>query len=184
MIVELKHDIDRAKPNGDFRGTIPPPSTDRRLRWSRFLDLRIAVSALFVGLLIGICGMGLDRLVHHASRIYVSDWYTCVVASVFSYLLMIYEKRRRMILARRMTIAAEVNHHIRNALSAIVYSTSVRGDQSLQSVLKDATDRIDWVLRMVLPDGEESLKWPVEAPQWRPVKWGEPGSSSGSLNRR
>jgi len=74
-------------------------------------------------------------------------------------------------MVRRMAIAAEVNHHIRNALTAIVYSTSVKRDQPLQSVLKDATDRIDWVLNTVLPDGEESLKWPVQAPHWRPGNW-------------
>jgi hypothetical protein len=138
-------------------------------RW--FLDARILLIALVVGLLIGVCGVGLDRLVHHASRIYASDFYTCIIASIFSYLLMIYEKRRRMILARRMAIAAEVNHHIRNALSAIIYSTSVRRDQPLQATLKDATDRIDWVLTTVLPDGDGRLRWPVQAPQWRPSQW-------------
>jgi hypothetical protein len=138
-------------------------------RW--FLDARILLVALVVGLLIGVCGVGLDRLVHHASRIYASDFYTCIIASIFSYLLMIYEKRRRMILARRMAIAAEVNHHIRNALSAIIYSTSVRRDQPLQATLKDATDRIDWVLTTVLPDGDGRLRWPVQAPQWRPSQW-------------
>jgi hypothetical protein len=138
---------------------------------STFLDARIMLLALVVGLLIGVCGVGLDRLVHHASRIYASDLYTCVIASIFSYLLMIYEKRRRMILARRMAIVAEVNHHIRNALTAIIYSTSVRRDQSLQSTLKDATDRIDWVLTTVLPDGDGRLKWPVQTPKWRPSQW-------------
>ncbi len=138
---------------------------------SWFLDARILLVALVVGLLIGVCGVGLDRLVHHASRIYASDLYTCIIASIFSYLLMIYEKRRRMILARRMAIAAEVNHHIRNALSAIIYSTSVRRDQPLQATLKDATDRIDWVLTTVLPDGDGRLRWPVQAPQWRPSQW-------------
>jgi Asp-tRNA(Asn)/Glu-tRNA(Gln) amidotransferase A subunit family amidase len=138
---------------------------------SWLLDARILLVALAVGLLIGVCGVGLDRLVHHASRIYASDLYTCIIASIFSYLLMIYEKRRRMILARRMAIAAEVNHHIRNALSAIIYSTAVRRDQSLQATLKDATDRIDWVLTTVLPDGDGRLKWPVQAPQWRPSQW-------------
>jgi hypothetical protein len=142
-----------------------------RSEWSSFLDVRIVLSALVVGLLIGVFGVGLDRLVHHASRIYASDLYTCVIASIFSYLLMIYEKRRRMILARRMAIAAEVNHHIRNALSAIIYSAAVRRDQSVQATLKDATDRIDWVLTTVLPDGDKRLRWPVQAPQWRPSRW-------------
>ena len=90
--------------------------------------------------------------------------YTCAIACVFSYALMMYEKRRRMILARRMAITAEVNHHVRNALTAIVYSTAVSHDPSLQSVLEDATARIDWVLTTVLPDGEERLKWPVQTP--------------------
>jgi len=163
--VELRHGDARTKVKSSVRESESQP-------WlNTLLDARIVVSALVLGLLIGLCGVGLDRLVHHASRIYASDLYTCVVASMFSYLLMIYEKRRRMILARRMAIAAEVNHHIRNALTAIVYSTSVKRDQPLQSVLKDATDRIDWVLTTVLPDGEESLKWPVQAPQWRPGEW-------------
>src|SRR6202451_4487582 len=126
------------------------------------LDARVFISALLLGLMIGVCGFGLDCLVHHASRIYASDLYTCIVASVLSYLVLIYEKRRRMILARRMEIAAEVNHHIRNALTAIVFSASVENDPSLQLILKEATERIDWVLTTVLPDGEEKLKWPVQ----------------------
>ena len=138
---------------------------------STLLDARIVLSSLVLGLLIGLCGVGIDRLVHHVSGIYASDLYTCIVAAIFSYLLMIYEKRRRIILARRMTIAAEVNHHIRNALTAIVYSTSVRHDQSLRKTLKEATDRIDWVLNEVLPDGERKLRWPVQAPLWRPRPW-------------
>src|SRR6202453_5500560 len=136
-----------------------------------FLDARVFISALLLGLMIGICGFGLDRLVHHASRIYASDLYTCIVASVLSYLVLVYEKRRRMILARRMEIAAEVNHHIRNALTAIVFSASVANDSALQVTLKEATERIDWVLTTVLPDGEERLKWPVQAPEWRPGVW-------------
>ena len=174
MLTKLTDSIHCSEPPGQASGKAFRSSFGDRAAWFRsstFLDVRIIISALLLGLLIGVCGVGLDRLVHHASRIYVSDLYTCVVAFVFSYLLMIYEKRRRMILARRMAIAAEVNHHIRNALTAIVYTTSVRRDQSLQSVLKDATDRIDWVLTTVLPDGEERLKWPIQAPQWRPGEW-------------
>jgi hypothetical protein len=136
-----------------------------------FLDARVFISALVLGLMIGVCGFGLDCVVHHASRIYASDLYTCIVASVLSYLVLAYEKRRRMILARRMEIAAEVNHHIRNALTAIVFSASVESDPALQLTLKEATERIDWVLTTVLPDGEERLKWPVQMPEWHPVAW-------------
>src|ERR1700683_3869127 len=156
----------------EARTTVMPAFRVRRTSGCRmFLDSRVFISALLLGLMIGVCGFGLDCLVHHASRIYASDLYTCIVASMLSYLVLIYEKRRRMILARRMEIAAEVNHHIRNALAAIVFSASVQSDQSLQSILKDAADRIDWVLTTVLPDGEKRLKWPVQAPEWRPGVW-------------
>jgi hypothetical protein len=171
MLTNLNRTFDCAEPKRQATHATSFTPAQGWFRSSTFLDARIIISALILGLLIGVCGVGLDRLVHHASRLYVSDLYTCIVAFIFSYLLMIYEKRRRMILARRMAIAAEVNHHIRNALTAIVYSTSVKRDQALQTVLKDATDRIDWVLNTVLPDGEESLKWPVQAPQWRPGEW-------------
>jgi hypothetical protein len=153
---------------------IPTFKLSRNRERHEFLDARVFLSALLLGLMIGLCGFGLDCLVHHASRIYASDLYTWIVASVLSYLVLIYEKRRRMILARRMEIAAEVNHHIRNALTAIVFSASVENDPSLQLILKDATERIDWVLTTVLPDGEEKLKWPVQRPKWRPVAWRAP----------
>ncbi len=173
----LNNDIDcPGRAGRATKSTVMPAHGVSRSSASRymFLDLRIFVSALLLGMLIGVCGFGLDRLVHHASRIYASDLYTCIVASALSYLVMVYEKRRRMILARRMEIAAEVNHHIRNALTAIVFSAAVQKDQSLQLILKDATERIDWVLTTVLPDGEERLKWPVQTPEWRPVMWRAP----------
>src|SRR5450432_741929 len=110
MLTNLNRNFDCVKPprdSGRRASTFTP--TQGWLRSSTFLDARIIISALVLGVLIGVCGVGLDRLVHHASRLYVSDLYTCVVASIFSYLLMIYEKRRRMILARRMAIAADVN---------------------------------------------------------------------------
>jgi hypothetical protein len=136
-----------------------------------FLNGRILLAALAAGILIAGCGFGVDLLVHRVSQLYASDLYTFIVAFVLCYLLILYEKRRRMMLERRMMIAAEVNHHIRNALTAVVFSASVQNDPGLESVLKDATDRINWVLTTVLPDGSNDLKWPVQVPEWRPGSW-------------
>lgn len=123
------------------------------------------------GVGIGACGFLVDRLVHHADRLYASDFYTTLVAFLFSYTVLIYQARRRQMLIRRMQIAAEVNHHIRNALTAIVYTVAVQGDTELQAVIHDATARIDWVLSTVLPDGEDNLRWPVQADSWIPSEW-------------
>jgi hypothetical protein len=131
----------------------------------------ILLISAFSGVCIGACGFLVDRLVHHADRLYASDFYTTVVAFLFSYTVMIYQMRRRQMLLRRMQIAAEVNHHIRNALTAIVYTAAVQGDVELQAVISDATARIDWVLSTVLPDGEDDLCWPVQARSWIPSVW-------------
>ncbi len=136
-----------------------------------FFSGRIFLFAAVVGFIIAGCGFGVDHLIHRASRLYASDLYTFIIAGVLSYALMMYEKRRRVMLERRMMVAAEVNHHIRNALTAVVFTASVQNDPALQAVIEDATARINWVLTTVLPDGAKDLMWPVQAPDWRAVTW-------------
>jgi hypothetical protein len=161
----------------DVRRTGQGP--DRKAARSRpRFDIPIFALALFAGVVIAMCGYGVDLVIHHAKQLYASDFYTFVVAFLMSYLLMQYEKRRRLILTRRMKIAAEVNHHIRNALTAVVLSASVQNDLQLHDVLEDAAKRIDWVLTEVLPDGEDDLKWPVQAPEWSPRSWQVPPASN------
>jgi hypothetical protein len=146
-------------------------SRDRRNTFRAFLNGRIFVFAVVVGLIIAGCGFGVDHLVHRTSRLYASDLYTLIIAALLSYALMMYEKRRRVMLERRMMVAAEVNHHIRNALTAVVFSASVQNDPALQAVIEDATARINWVLTTVLPDGAKDLVWPVQAPDWHAGTW-------------
>ena len=127
--------------------------------------------AAIAAVLIGLCGFLVDHLIHKADRLMASDFYTMVIAFVFSYALLRYEARRRALLRRRMQVAAEVNHHIRNALTGIVFTAAVQNDPVLAGVLEDATARIDWVLNTVLPDGSEDLRWPVQTPDWAPSGW-------------
>jgi hypothetical protein len=51
----------------------------------------------------------------------------------------------------RMQVIAEMNHHIRNALSPISLSLDATEDQQLERVISEAVDRIDWALREILP---------------------------------
>ena len=134
-------------------------------------QLRTALLALLAGVVMSGCGFLIDVLVHKANRLMASDIYTFALAFLFSYALLRHEARRRAVLSRRMEIAAEVNHHIRNALTGIVYTAAVRSDPALQAVLEDATARIDWVLTTVMPDGANELRWPVQVPSWRPLPW-------------
>lgn len=144
-----------------------------KLAGNPYFSFRTVAVALLLALSIAGCGFGVDFLFHNANRLYASDFYTCIVAFTLCYMLLVYEKRRRLLLARRMEIAAEVNHHIRNALTAVVFSASVQNDPTLQAVIEDATARIDWVLTTVLPDGATDLRWPVQSRAWKPVSWSE-----------
>jgi hypothetical protein len=150
---------------------------------TQFLDVRMMLLALVVGAIIAGCGFGVDHLVHHASRLFASDLYTFLIACVLSYLLMLYEKRRRTMLERRMMIAAEVNHHIRNALTAVVFTASVQHDAALEAVIKDATARINWVLTTVLPDGSKDLEWPIQVPEWHAAIWQGEGKTQSPLDK-
>ncbi len=151
---------------------------------SPYLSARMVAAATILGLLIGFCGFAVDFFFHATTRLYASDAYTFLVAFSLCYVLLVYEKRRRFLLARRMEIAAEVNHHIRNALTAVVFSASVQNDPVLQQVIEDARARIDWVLTTVLPDGADNLRWPVQAKAWKPVSWAEHAEKTRQNNSR
>jgi hypothetical protein len=49
-----------------------------------------------------------------------------------------------------MQIVEDVNHHVGNALTAITLSAALREDAELNTLIRDASDRIDWVLSDVL----------------------------------
>ena len=50
-----------------------------------------------------------------------------------------------------MQVIAEMNHHIRNALTPISLSTYVTDSQQRIRVISEGVDRIDWALREILP---------------------------------
>ena len=76
------------------------------------------------------------------------------VASVLTFIfiqrMMAASRLRRLETLRRFQIIAEMNHHIRNSLQAILYQ-SYSVDDAAAARLKDAVDRIAWVLEEVLP---------------------------------
>ena len=146
--------------------------TSRPGGWrERAWNLPVWLLSLGAAIFISVCGFLVDHLIHKAERLLASDFYTLLIAFGFSYVLLSYEGRRRKMLRRRMEVAAEVNHHIRNALTGVVFTAAVQNDPALLEVLRDATDRIDWVLTEVLPDGSDDLRWPVQSPAWRPTGW-------------
>ncbi len=52
-------------------------------------------------------------------------------------------------------MAADVNHHVRNALTTVLYSVHVKRDPELIQVTQEAVNRIDWTLREVLWESDQ-----------------------------
>jgi signal transduction histidine kinase len=61
------------------------------------------------------------------------------------------KRRQQRITEARMQVIAEMNHHIRNALSPISLSVDSMENQQLIRVISEGVDRIDWALREILP---------------------------------
>jgi signal transduction histidine kinase len=91
------------------------------------------------------------------------------VASVLTFIfiqrMMDHSRERRLETLRRFQIVAEMNHHIRNSLQTILYQSYTLDDE-VATRLKDAVDRIQWVLDRVLPamhDGGKRGKSPDDS---------------------
>ena len=69
----------------------------------------------------------------------------------------------------KIAVIAEMNHHIRNALQIIMYTSSTVSDRNEADRLRDAAKRIEWALRVILPtepsDREEGKTWPPVPPK-------------------
>ena len=112
---------------------------------------RILLIALCIGALATSAGVGMDRLLHEPHRqVFASDIVEGLVAAVVSGFALASGQRRRRELLVRMQAVEDVNHHVRNAMSAITYSAALKNDRALANVIDDANQRVDWVLREVL----------------------------------
>jgi signal transduction histidine kinase len=81
-----------------------------------------------------------------------------VVSCLVAKLVYINRKQHGLTMAR-MQVIAEMNHHIRNALTPISLSLDATDHQQLNGVISEAVDRIDWALREILPRDVPLREW-------------------------
>jgi hypothetical protein len=114
----------------------------------------VVVSAV-IGLAVLACGLIVDAAFMGERRpVMVSDGLTAVVATLLSYRLVRQYAIAQAIAERRMRVISDVNHHVRNALTAILYSAHLQKDPTLLKTTETAAHRIDWVLQTILPSYE------------------------------
>lgn len=144
-------------------------SAERRRYWRPGVSLDLnpskivrhsAFAAVVAGLLMGcimvLLQIGIDRGLADAHRtlLYSDIFMGLVAALVTGFGLRHYQTHMANDRAR-MRMIAEMNHHVRNALAAISLSVYAKHDPELESITRDAIQRIDWALREVLVNTEE-----------------------------
>jgi hypothetical protein len=70
-------------------------------------------------------------------------------------LIFVYERHQHKVILEKMSVIAEMNHHVRNALQPIIYSPYLKEQAEQVRIIQEGTRRIEWALREVLP-GEDS----------------------------
>ena len=71
-------------------------------------------------------------------------------------LVLLYERRQRQNMVRKLEVIRLMNHHVRNSLQVISFANSVQ-QQELAEKVQEAVKRIEWALRAVLPGQREDI---------------------------
>jgi hypothetical protein len=122
-----------------------------RRGWLKYLfSVLIGLAAFGTGILLDVA-LGVEN-----RSILYSDVFTGVVAALLSLMMARYYEKLRVADSERLRVAADVNHHVRNALATVLYSVHVNHDPELIRVTQDAVDRIDWTLREILWRSDEN----------------------------
>jgi hypothetical protein len=86
----------------------------------------------------------------HQERLLAEGLSALIVSCLIAKLAHITRQEHRLTVAR-MQVIAEMNHHIRNALTPISLSAHITDNQELIRAISEGVDRIDWALREILP---------------------------------
>ena len=128
----------------------------RRGRWLEPTSRRFVVVAA-VG--VGLVSLLATELMHyllvpdlgrHHERLLAEGLSAVVVTCLIAKLANITRQQRRLTMAR-MQVIAEMNHHIRNALTPVSLSADAIDNQQLTCAISEAVNRIEWALREILP---------------------------------
>jgi signal transduction histidine kinase len=144
-------------PYSDERSTfeadinLPGPESPYRVpaRWESWAVAFAAACAIFT--ITGVLQWFVYvYLLGHDELHYVGTSIAALLTFGFIQRMMAASRQRRVATRRRFEVVAEMNHHIRNSLQTILYQ-SYTLDDDVAARLKDAVDRIQWVLERVVP---------------------------------
>jgi hypothetical protein len=125
-------------------------SPDKQRQFSLFR--RMAISTLF-GIGVAAVGIVLEAFTEGHPIIAIESLDNISTALLTALLVFAYEQKRYRAAMEKVRIIADMNHHVRNALQAII-SCKVLPEQERQvKLIAESVTRIEWALRKVLPGG-------------------------------
>src|SRR5581483_728086 len=127
-------------------GFVSVPQIKIRSRSEIFL-LSIGVAAGVFLLALGIQWVIYDRFLHDDGIRIVGSIIAALLAAILTERLESSSRARNLKELHRLEMLAVINHHVRNALQAILCSDVYSESKAIQA----AVDRIEWTLREVLP---------------------------------
>ena len=71
-------------------------------------------------------------------------------------LVFAYERHQHKVVLEKMRVIADMNHHVRNALQAIICCNVLPEQEKQVKLIAESVTRIEWALRKVLPGGATS----------------------------
>ena len=93
----------------------------------------------------------------HEERLLIAITADALIGVGVGLLVLLYERRQRRDIIRKLEVIRMMNHHVRNSLQVISFATSVPQQEELENNVRDAMERIDWALREVLPGQREDI---------------------------
>jgi signal transduction histidine kinase len=108
-----------------------------------FMATAFMASELMHYLLVPDLGQHRERMVAEGVSALLIGWLASALVRIIT--------ERRQVTVARLEVIAEMNHHIRNALTAISLSASTIPNEQSVRVIRESVDRIEWTLREILP---------------------------------
>ncbi len=128
-----------------------------------------AAGAVLAGVLMGfamfLVQIAIDRTIGTTREtLWYSDIFMGLVTALVTGLGLLHYRTHMAADRARMRMIAEMNHHVRNAMTAISLSVYAQNDPQLEKTTREAIQRIDWALREVLAHPETLPSRPIPKP--------------------
>jgi hypothetical protein len=148
---------DHTSPEDEAPQNLAPTSEPILPYFLPFRIRRVKLTVLIFAAAFFLSGLFLDWLLIHARGISqiqaaaVLDAFSAIVVAALAYVVLSYDRERRIKVMKRLETIDEMNHHIRNALQVISFNAHSQSNEFELAEMKRAMNRIQWALREILP---------------------------------